>query len=476
MSNSGLEAQQLVELLAVVSSCDDQDTAIRAAVERAAETVEAEVCAVVRGSTVVAAVGLSRATSDYGPLVDAPPGRGTWLELAELGTCAVGAAALGAGDEGRLVVGRVGEQFSVAEYNLIRGMARVLGLTLRMLSTLDAERHRQHLMQHLYQVQRAISRRAPLPRVLQMTIDGALDILAGDRGRAELWLVDREAPDQVTPACTAGDPRLARHGDRPQPVCEGWPVGAAMLADDLRAAGATVAAPVHEHGRTVGGISVTRAPGHTFTAVEHEKLLSFAEHASLALSDAKTLREMHEVMHDSLTGLPGRALFLRDLRDRLTAGPGRIALLFIDLDLFKQVNDTLGHAAGDALLTQFATRLRRAIRGDDLVGRLGGDEFAVALRAESEQEATDVAVRVLAEVVRPFAVPGGQARIGASVGIALTAGARRDEQLLIRRADAAMYRAKQHGRGSIMVYRPDMEIRPVAALDDWPRLDGLMRA
>jgi diguanylate cyclase (GGDEF)-like protein len=478
VSNSGLEAQQLVELLAVVSSCNDEDTAIRAAVERAAETVEAELCAVVRGGVVVAAVGLSRATSDYGRLVDVPAGRRTALELSGLGMCTVGAAALGGGDEGRLVLGRVGEEFSVAEYNLIRGMARVLGLTLRMLATLDAERRRQRLMQHLYQVQRAISRRAPMPQVLQMTIDGALDVLAGDHGRAELWLAEKGGFGQVTLACTAGgsDPDPARPGDRRRPVREEWPIGAAMLADDVRCAGGTVAAPVHEHGRIAGAISVTRPAGPAFTVSEHEKLLSFAEHASLALSDAKTLREINEAMHDSLTGLPGRALFLRGLRELLAGdGTGRIALLFIDLDLFKEVNDTFGHAAGDALLAEFANRLRRAVRGHDLAGRLGGDEFAVAVRTESESAAVELAARVLTEVVQPFAVPGGTARIGASVGIALADGSGHDEPALIRHADAAMYQAKQNGRGSVVVYRPPAQTGP-ADVDGWHPVDGLLPA
>jgi diguanylate cyclase (GGDEF)-like protein len=475
VSNSGLEAQQLVELLAVVSSCDDPDMAIRAAVERAAETVEAELCAVVRGGTVVAAVGLSRTASGYDGLRDVPVGRRSWLVLPELGQCAVGAAVLGSGDEGTLIVGRIGEEFSVAEYNLIRGMARVLGLTLRMLSTVGEERRQQRLTKHLYGLQRAISRHTSLPQVLQMTIDAAHDILAGDRGHVELWLADQANPGHATLAHSAGDTQL-RRSDRTRRVREAWTVGAAMLADEWRCANGSAAVPVHEHGRVVGGISVTHPPGHTFTTDEHEKLLSFAEHASLALSATKALREMNEAMHDSLTGLPGRALFMRDLRDLMADDDtGPVALLFIDLDLFKHVNDTMGHAAGDTLLAEFAVRLRRAIRIDDLAGRLGGDEFAVALRFGGEENAVEVAARILAEAVLPFSLPGGQARIDASIGIALAARSAHDEQALIGRADAAMYQAKQNGRGNFVVDRPDSDDGP-AAVDERGRLDGLLLA
>jgi diguanylate cyclase (GGDEF)-like protein len=451
---TGLEAQQLVELLAVVSACPDESSAVRAAAERAAETVEAELGAVVLDGTVVVSVGLPSGVPD--DLLGATrPRRPYRLEVPRLGECSIAVAPLGAPGEGTLVIGRVGEEISVAEYSLIRGMAKVLGLTLRMLRTIDAERRRQALMQSLHQVQRGISRRVPLAEVLQMITDAAVDVLARGYGHAELWLAGPGGPGQLTRTCVAG-PGDESPPAATRPVSLDWPAGAAVLGDQPVSAGDTTAVPVHEHGRTIGVLSSTRPGGRPHTPVDEELLLALAEHASIALSDAKAHRETQEALHDSLTGLPGRTLFLRTLQDRLARGSAP-AVLFVDLDLFKEVNDTLGHAAGDAVLMEFAVRLRRVIGVAGTAARLGGDEFAVCLDGASHEHATRVAGWIIAEAVRPFMVPDGPARIGASVGIAAGAVGDRDEQDLIRRADVAMYRAKQKGRGHVVLFEPEMQ-------------------
>ncbi|OLE23512.1 MAG: hypothetical protein AUG44_22055 [Actinobacteria bacterium 13_1_20CM_3_71_11] len=145
-------------------------------------------------------------------------------------------------------------------------------------------------------------------------------------------------------------------------------------------------------------------------------------------------------LHDSLTGLPNRALFT----ERLTAATGGVALLLIDLDDFKMVNDTLGHAAGDAVLSAVAQRLRGCIRPDDTAARLGGDEFAVLLPGASAAVAARVADRLRAALAEPVLAEGALIPVRASIGIAETVAG--DGEVLLRRADSAMYAAKQRGK------------------------------
>jgi diguanylate cyclase (GGDEF)-like protein len=159
----------------------------------------------------------------------------------------------------------------------------------------------------------------------------------------------------------------------------------------------------------------------------------------------------HQAFHDALTGLPNRSHLLdrADEAIELAGATGnRMALLLLDLNGFKQVNDTAGHHAGDALLHQVGGRLLSTLRDDDLVARLGGDEFAVLLtRNADEERAFAVAERIHERLCEPYFVDDQEIKVGASIGIALFpdyAGGMPD---LLRGADAAMYRAKRHGGG-----------------------------
>lgn len=155
---------------------------------------------------------------------------------------------------------------------------------------------------------------------------------------------------------------------------------------------------------------------------------------------------------DALTGLVNRAHFLERLEAALAKGRA-LAVLFVDLDRFKVVNDSLGHEVGDALLKMISARLRDQVREDDTVARLGGDEFCVLLeRLESEAEAVRISERLLAALAEPFALEGREVFVGASIGIAYgEPGAVRADELL-RNADIAMYRAKHGGRGGYVVF------------------------
>ena len=160
---------------------------------------------------------------------------------------------------------------------------------------------------------------------------------------------------------------------------------------------------------------------------------------------------------DALTGLPNRAFFmdrLQQVEAQEHAYNGCFSVIMIDLDRFKNVNDSLGHAAGDALLRQVANRLRAAIRDTDIVARLGGDEFAIIQAGCADQRASalDLGNRISDLIAKPFQLPSHQVDIGTSIGIAMAPAHGRDLHELMKRADLAMYRSKSSGRNLLTVY------------------------
>ncbi|WP_285599829.1 diguanylate cyclase [Kineosporia sp. NBRC 101731] len=172
-----------------------------------------------------------------------------------------------------------------------------------------------------------------------------------------------------------------------------------------------------------------------------------------------TERLRHEASHDPLTGLPNRQVLRRRLEDALGEAPvdGPVAVLYVDLDGFKAVNDTLGHGTGDGLLVQVADRIAGCVRSTDVVARLGGDEFAVLLpRVGHLDTARTIGERIVRALAAPFTVEGSACRIGASIGIALstpedTQRAGDSVPQLLNAADEAMYEAKRSGRGRVEV-------------------------
>jgi len=180
----------------------------------------------------------------------------------------------------------------------------------------------------------------------------------------------------------------------------------------------------------------------------------------------------HRVLHDALTGLPNRLSFVDSLREALrrgTASGSPVGILFLDLDHFKLINDSIGHHAGDELLQAVAPRLRAHLRPGDIVARFGGDEFGILVdRLADEEEALAIADRVAAAFSEPYSMGAADHFVTASVGIAVARPSGResvDPELLIRDADAAMYRAKERGRGRCELFDAAMRARAISRLE-----------
>lgn len=213
-----------------------------------------------------------------------------------------------------------------------------------------------------------------------------------------------------------------------------------------------------------------------WTAEDEELAAQLALEGSLVVENAAFRAAEHEqigvlsrqAFHDSLTELPNRALFADRLEHalaRMNRREGSIAVLFLDLDEFKEINDRLGHQAGDQLLTAVAQRLRGCLRPEDTVARLGGDEFTILLEDISDTRyAIRVAERIAESLATPFTLDGHRVSVTTSIGIAVSTGREEKPSELLRNSDLAMYRAKDNGRGRHEIFTPDMY--PSAAPED----------
>jgi diguanylate cyclase (GGDEF)-like protein/PAS domain S-box-containing protein len=189
------------------------------------------------------------------------------------------------------------------------------------------------------------------------------------------------------------------------------------------------------------------------------------------ITDRKRLESklIHDALHDPLTGLANRVL-LRDHLERALARRARsgetVALLFVDLDDFKRINDSYGHAAGDAILVRVAERLVAAVRAEDVVGRQSGDEFAVLLaHVGNADEAIVSAARILRELRRPILLGANSIVVGGTIGVAVATEAGATAEDLLTQADAAMYAAKADGKGRHAVYDRRMPTRTWTELE-----------
>jgi diguanylate cyclase (GGDEF)-like protein/PAS domain S-box-containing protein len=187
------------------------------------------------------------------------------------------------------------------------------------------------------------------------------------------------------------------------------------------------------------------------------------------VTERRALEEQlkHEALHDPLTTLANRALFVDRVGHALSRrdNPDATGVLFMDLDDFKTINDSLGHAAGDELLKAVAHRLRGSLRAEDTVARLGGDEFAVLVENADGAMVEHVGHRLLEALRAPFELSGKQVHAQASVGAALSGADHRDAEVLLRNADVAMYTAKSRGKGRLEVFEASMHAAAVTRLE-----------
>ena len=224
--------------------------------------------------------------------------------------------------------------------------------------------------------------------------------------------------------------------------------------------------PLVAAGRTIGLVEVTSTRPAAFDERSVELATMLAGEAAMALENARLYDQIrHQALHDGLTGLANRVLFrdrVEHAVERCRRNGGQVAILFVDLDDFKTLNDTHGHARGDEVLTAAATRVSEALRPSDTAARLGGDEFAVLIEdVVDEADALAVAMRLADALRRPLPLGHSTVRVAASIGVALGGAGGETTEDLLRNADVAMYAAKQTSRGGAEVFRP--ALREVAA-------------
>jgi diguanylate cyclase (GGDEF)-like protein len=361
------------------------------------------------------------------------------------------------------------------------GIVVVLGLGYRAYSDL---RRRHGDLEQIYDFSRAVSELDDADQVIHAVLGEAKTRLRSER--AELFL---QWSGGATCYTLIGDGRLTKT-DQPGPHPLHEQVAASKggilaprgiadpdLAGPLLACGfsdAVAVAVVPDKG--LGGTLVVAnrlSDGVTFEAADLELLGTLGNHTEMALRSCRLLDRLrkeveakdYQALHDALTGLGNRTLFTDEVDAALAQrrGEGVVALMLMDLDRFKDVNDTLGHHTGDVMLQQIAAQLAQALGNKGSVARLGGDEFAFVIPASTRAEVAQVARDILAAGQATVLVEGLRLEMRASLGVAIAPDHGTDRSTLLRHADIAMYHAKTNGTG-IEYYQPERDRRSTRRL------------
>jgi diguanylate cyclase (GGDEF)-like protein len=365
-----------------------------------------------------------------------------------------------------------GYQFFPHERSLLMAYAGHAAAALEIAAALDESQHRNDTLGALLDLGTALSQLRSRDDVAALLAEAMLEIVGADIASVLLWdsadltlrraaFLSKDAglkPRYSTSQFVDGD-IAKRMLESPAPVILDEASNDAFLGGLLRASGLAsgMIAPVIARQQFLGAVAVGLPDGaRGLESATSERLTGVISLAATALESALLVDQMHhQALHDPLTDLANSRLFA----DRVTyacsvavrAGT-QLALLFIDLDRFKSVNDTHGHGAGDDLLQAVAERLLGIARTADTVARLGGDEFAIMLQDVQDLTGAErVAERIVSALSEPFMIRGNEVSLGASVGIALAATTDDGCEATIARADAAMYVAKGAGGGSYHV-------------------------
>jgi len=331
----------------------------------------------------------------------------------------------------------------VAAVGLLAAACSVLVWSYRVHTRLR-EQHR-HLEQ-LYDFTRRMNDAVLAERVVETVLDEAKEVLHAE----DAWLdLAGSEDDHRAPWLN----ELVRAAARPMLVSAHEEPRLAHLGVEQ-----VVAGPLRDATGPIGTLVVADRSGEVrpFDASDVRLFATLANHAAVALANSDLVERLrvqsaaheHSSLHDPLTGLPNRTLFTRRIEQAIAARTEALAVLLLDLDRFKDVNDTLGHQHGDVLLQEVAQRLRRALRHGDTIARLGGDEFAILLPDVPGPEASIVVAKALVSALdEPFHIADLAVDIAASIGVAVAPAHGDDPTELLRHADVAMYVAKANQTG-----------------------------
>jgi diguanylate cyclase (GGDEF)-like protein len=340
-----------------------------------------------------------------------------------------------------------------------------------------AQRRRHEHLEFLYQTMRATQGAPELRSALRELLVAARAMLAAEH--AEIVLLGATSDDEALRSFIGRDDEalmqpirlnetardaLRASGERtsaflvPRGVSTG-PLGRYLAESRLDDALVTT---LRRDERPFALLIVANRAGDVSTFSDDDRRLfeTFAGHAGVLLENDQVKEELrHRAFHDALTGLPNRTLFAESVAAALESQSTSTAVLFVDLDDFKTINDTLGHSAGDELLVSVAERVLACVRPGDLAARLGGDEFGILLDAGGEGMAELIATRLVEAMQMPFFLNGREMPVHASIGIASAASGARTADELLSNADVAMYSAKAAGKRRYATFEPQMHTR-----------------